>query len=123
MFSNNIGVYGMKILTELIRDLVFFPIWWYSQGLFLFVKRNWEFLKQQEKSLALFIWIKNIHRPMYGQQDWQGILISVLMRIVQIIIRSVVMLFWIGISLLAILIWVFIPLIIIYQVIFQFSFY
>jgi hypothetical protein len=56
---------------------------------------------------------------MYGQHDWEGILISVLMRIVQIFIRSIAMIFWVFIAIIAMAAWIFIPLIIIYQIYFQ----
>ncbi len=119
MINNNLALYGAKILAELGRDLVFFPFWWYSQGLFLFVKKLLAFLNNQQKNLALFVWIKNIHKPMYGQNDWQGIMISVLMRIFQILIRSILMFFYLAIACAALLAWIFIPLVIIYQVYFQ----
>ncbi len=119
MLNNNLGLYGAKILVELGRDVVFFPFWWYSQGLFLFTLKIWEFLKNQQKSLALLVWIKNIHRPMYGQKDWEGIMISVLMRIFQILLRSIAMLFWLAIAGLALLAWILIPLLVMYQVYFQ----
>jgi len=119
MLNNNLALYGAKILAEIGRDLVFFPFWWYSQGLLLFAKKVLEFLNNQQRSLALFVWIKNIHKPMYGQHDWEGIFISVLMRIFQILVRSIAMLFWLVIGLILMLAWIFIPLIIIYQIYFQ----
>ncbi len=122
MLSDNLGFYGTKILLEIGRDFIFFPIWWYSEGLFLFIKKIIKFLNTQQKSLALFVWIKNIHKPMYGQNDWQGILISILMRIFQIIIRSAIMVFWLAGAIVAILVWIFIPFIIIYQIYYQLVF-
>ena len=122
MLNNNLGLYGAKILAELGRDLIYFPFWWYSQGLFLFVKKLLEFLHHQEKSLALFVWIKNIHKPMYGQHDWQGMLISVFIRIVQIIIRSIIMIFWLALAVTVLLAWMLLPLVVIYQIYYQLIF-
>ena len=119
MLNNNLALYGAKILAEVGRDLVFFPFWWYGQGLFLFAKKVLEFLNNQQKSLALFVWIKNIFKPMYGQNDWEGIMISILMRIFQIALRSIAMIFWLLVAVIAMMTWVFIPLIIIYQLYFQ----
>ena len=44
--------------------------------------------------LALGVWIKNIFVPMFGQRDWQSRLISVFMRIVNIVGRSIALFFW-----------------------------
>ena len=119
MLNNNLGLFSAKILAEIGRDLVFFPIWWYSQGLYLVVKKLLEFLKNQQKSLALWVWIKNIHRPMYGQKDWEGIMISVLMRVFQIILRSILMLFWVAVAVAVLAFWVLVPFVVIYQIYYQ----
>jgi len=77
MLHNNIAIYSLKIILEVIKDILYFPLWWYSRGFFIFVLGVLNFIKNQEKSLALFVWIKNIFKPMYGQTDWQGILVSI----------------------------------------------
>ena len=119
MVSNNFLVFSLKIVTELVGDVIFFPLWWYSKGLFDFSKGQLEFLKNRFKGLALGVWVKNIFKPMFGQNDWQGVLISVIMRIFQIIIRSIAMIFWIIVSILIVILWVSLPVIIFYQIIFQ----
>lgn len=119
MISNNFAVFSLKILGEIIVSIVFFPFWWYSKGLIGFLKSNIEFLLAKQKLLGLFIWVKNIFKPMYGQEDWQGKLISFFMRLIQIIVRSVVMLFYLVLSFCAILFWIFLPIIILYQIFYQ----
>ena len=39
-----------------------------------------DFLDSKEKSLALFVWVKNLFVSMYGQRDFWGALISFVMR-------------------------------------------
>jgi hypothetical protein len=119
MINNNFVLYGAKIAGELGRDVLMFPVWWYTRGLLQLFASLLLFLKNREKSLALFIWIKNVFRPMYGQTDWQGKLISIGMRIIQIIFRSLVMLFWLLITALILIFWVSLPLIVIYEIFFQ----
>jgi len=119
MISNNSFLYIFKILAELGRDLLFFPLWWYSVGLINFIKSLLSFLNNQQKSLALFVWIKNIFKPMYGQADWQGMLISFFIRIIQIIFRSIVMLAALLIALVLLVLWLIFPPFVIYQIIFQ----
>jgi len=119
MVSNNFFVFSLKIVVELVGDIIFFPLWWYSKGLFDFLKSQLQFLENRQKGLALAVWIKNIFKPMFGQNDWQGKLISVIMRIFQIIIRSIAMMFWILVSFLLIIFWISLPVLIFYQIIFQ----
>lgn len=119
MLSNNIPIYTLRILAEIGKDLIYFPIWWYSQGLFLFTKKLLLFLASQEKAWGLIIWIKNIFKPMYAQSDWQGRLISFFMRIVQILFRLMLMIFWLLFCLSALSIWLILPFFVLYQIYFQ----
>lgn len=119
MINNNVGLYSGKLILEIIKDLLFFPVWWYSYGVFDLIKKLKEFLKNKQKSLALFVWIKNIFVPMYGQYDFAGHIISFLVRLFQIIFRSVFMLFWISLALFIVLFWLFLPFLVIYEIIFQ----
>ena len=119
MLTNNFAIYGAKILVELIRDILYFPLWWYSKGLLKVLSWLRKFLVNKQKSLALLIWIKNIHRPMYGQYDWPGLLISFFVRLFQILVRSIVMLFWLIIALVIFCLWITLPVFVIYEIIFQ----
>ncbi len=119
MTSNNFIFYGLKIISELVRDVLYFPVWWYSRGLLKLLVMLEKFLSDKQKSLALLVWLKNIHRPMYGQYDWAGILISFFVRLVQIIVRSLVMLIWFILVMALLLAWVALPILVIYEIIFQ----
>lgn len=119
MIANNSLLYSAKILVEIIRDVVYFPFWWYTRGLFMFAQKTITFLQTKEKSLGLFVWMKNIFTPMYGQNDWQGVLISILVRIVQIIFRSIVMIIFTVIAVFVFMLWIFVPIFIVYELIFQ----
>jgi len=119
MMTNNFILYGTKITGEFARDILFFPLWWYSQGLWLLVKKLLEFLANRQKAMALLVWIKNLHRPMYGQYDWQGILISFFMRLVVITAKGIAMIFWCLLALTVLFIWLALPVLIAFEVIFQ----
>ena len=119
MHANNFLIFSAKVFGEIGRDIIYFPLWWYSRGLYNLVKSLLVFLQNREKGLALTIWVKNIFRPMYAQTDWQGVLISIFMRIVEIIARSIIMLFWIILVLGLVMVWIFLPFLIIYEIIFQ----
>lgn len=119
MMTNNFVFYGTKILAELGRDILYFPLWWYTRGLGQLIISLKNFLVTREKSLALLIWIKNIGKPMYGQYDWAGHIISFFMRIFQIIIRGIAMLFWFSLALAIAGFWLILPLLVIYEIMFQ----
>ena len=119
MLSNNFGLYAGKILVDLVRDIIYFPFWWYSRGLKQVTIRLMNFLANKEKSLALFVWMKNIFRPMYAQYDWAGILISFFVRLFQIIVRGIFMIFWLALVVLALGLWLILPVLAIYEIIFQ----
>lgn len=121
MMTNNFVAYSLKIFGEIAKDILFFPFWWYTTGLLISINRLVIFLSNKQKSLALFVWIKNIHRPMYGQTDWQGKLISLLIRLLQIIIRGLIMIFWLIIAVILFLAWVFLPVFVFYEIFFQIS--
>jgi hypothetical protein len=119
MITNNSYAYSAKILIEVIRDIVYFPFWWYTRGLLMFAKKIFVFLQNEEKSLGLFVWIRNIFTPMYGQSDWQGALISIFIRIIQIVFRGIMMFLIVVLCFLVFLLWLFIPVFIVYELIFQ----
>jgi hypothetical protein len=108
-----------KILSDIFIDIVFFPFWWYSFGLIGVVKKLADFVMDKERSLALFVWMKNIFVPMYGQRDVQGFLISFFIRLAQIIFRSLILIFWLIIALAAFWLWLIFPALVIYMIVAQ----
>lgn len=121
--KNNSVLYGGKIIAQMVQEIIYFPVWWYTRGFVAVTEYLLKFLSDRQKSLAILVWIKNIHKPMYQQHDWQGILISVFMRIFQIIFRSIIMLFWLSAAILALAAWLVLPLFIVFQIFSQLIFW
>lgn len=119
MIQNNQAIYSFKILGEIFFNIVMFPVWWYTRGLFLIMDKEIGFLSYQQQSLGLLVWVRNIFTPMYGQSDWQGRFISFFMRLFQIIVRSIVMVFWIFFTFTQIAVWLVLPFFIGYEIMFQ----
>lgn len=107
------------VILGIFKDVLFFPFWWYSFGLFKTLIWLKNFISDKQKSLGLGVWVKNIFVPMYGQRDWQGMLISFFVRLVQIIGRSIAMIFWLIISFVIFWSWLLLPAAIIYGIIWQ----
>ncbi len=113
------SAYSFDIFTEITKNIFLFPLWWYSIGLVRLLRRLTIFISNREKSLALFVWIKNIFVPMYGQRDFQGIIISIVIRIFQIIFRTIVMTIYLFFALIIFWLWIVTPIFIVYQIIWQ----
>ena len=120
MRSQNIALIVFKTLfIDTVRDIIGFPFWWYTRGL----ARTWHsfVLSVQNAQIrtGVLIWIQNIGKPMFGQYDIWGRIISVVIRLIQIIVRAIWLAIWMLLLLLKILFWLFLPVIIISQIIYQ----
>ncbi|HOX96861.1 MAG TPA: hypothetical protein PL066_00695 [bacterium] len=74
-------------ILALPRDLLYFPIWWYTRGFVRFAKAFGNSLRYKWQELGVGVWIKNLFVPMFGVHDISGRLISFFMRLVNIIGR------------------------------------
>jgi hypothetical protein len=83
-----------RIAFAAFLDFFYFPIWWYTFGLVKALRWSFDLLQEGNETLAPGIWLRNIFVPMFGQYDWQGRIISFVMRLIQIIFRSIFLLFW-----------------------------
>ncbi len=119
MISKNSFTYLSVITIEILGKIIYFPIWWYSVGLFKKARSLWFFLKYKEKNLGLFIWLKNIFVPMYGQRDFSGRIISFFIRFFQIIFRGLVLFFWLLGVIFMLLAWIALPVFLVFALIFQ----
>jgi len=122
MFRHNFLTYGGQIIIKTFLEIAYFPIWWYSVGLVETAKKLWAFLLNQEKALGFRIWCKNILVPMYGQYDWAGRLISFFIRLIQIIFRGLVLVFWFLIALVGFSLWIVVPIFLFIALMFQIRF-
>ena len=116
MISRQDTYYATKIiLIDLFREIVYFPIWWYSAGLILALKFFGKSLTTGANRLALKILLKYWFKPMYGQRDWQGKIISFIMRTVHLFWNLVLMLVWLIVMMVIFLIYIILPFLVIYQ--------
>ena len=109
---HSLSYYIIISIFDFLKEILYFPIWWYTKGSLNIIKFLFNFLKNIGKYFALCTWIKNIFKPMYSQYDIAGLIISFFIRSFQIIFRSVVMLFLFILSCGVFLIWLAIPVIV-----------
>ncbi len=87
-FSSAISRY---ILLDTVKDIIAFPLWWYTQGFLWFASLLMTVVMETEHRLALRVLARNLFQPMYGQTDRIGRIISFFVRLVILIFRS---LYW-----------------------------
>ncbi len=105
------------VFLDILREILYFPIWWYSAGLIRAAKFFWQRVKNMEVRLGVGVWVKNILKPMFGQRDIAGVLISLFMRIIQIIVRTLVLFFWSVLVLLGFFIWIALPIFVVFGIV------
>lgn len=82
------------LISESIRELLWFPLWWYTKGLKLTLKKLAIAVKNSVKLFALDIWVKNLFVPMYGETSITGRIISFMVRLFMIMVRGLAVGIW-----------------------------
>jgi hypothetical protein len=77
------------LLLDLGGSVAWFPLWWYTTGVSRVAKGALQTLRYRAQSYSLGIWVRNFFVPMYGQHDLAGRLVSILMRFVVLVGRSI----------------------------------
>ena len=117
MLRENLAQKSFKfVFRDVIGDILYWPIWWYSAGLARAGMRMVNSVSHGNQVLGVSLWAKNLFRPMFGQYDWQGRLISFFVRFFQIIFRTIALLLWLIVSVIVFLLWIIIPLFLIAQI-------
>lgn len=102
-----------RIALEAVLDAFYFPLWWYTKGAYKASQWCAYLFADGNSRLAPMLWLKNIFVPMYGQYDWQGRIISFLMRFAQIIFRSFVLALWLLFCFLLFIVWLILPVLVV----------
>lgn len=97
---------------DVISELFYFPIWWYSRGLKKTAFFCWRMIRSGWQRLALSIIFFNFFKPMYAQRGWDVYVLSLFSHFWQLFYRLILMaswtLFWILILFAWLSIWPFI---------------
>lgn len=105
-----------RIAFEFLLDVMYFPLWWYFGGAKLVGIKCIHLFQDTNMSLAPLLWLKNIFVPMFGQTDWQGRLTSIFMRFVNIIGRSIALIFATFFIVCLFFVWLLIPPFVLYMI-------
>jgi hypothetical protein len=104
------------IFVDLILEIIYFPFWWYSSGLYRTGVFCLKKIKEQWNNMGLGIHFKFLFKPMYAQRDFAGVMISFFIRLIQLIFKLSIFLVIILVFLLIFLLWIVLPLIVIWQI-------
>ena len=115
--TQNIIVQATKILlVDLIGELLYFPIWWYTQGLKRVVLYVFNSIKDTNRNLAVGLMFKSLFKPMFGQYDREGRIISFFFRLILTFARTIAFLILVAIYLLAIVFWILLPVAVVWGI-------
>ncbi len=79
---------------EFLFDFARFPWWWYSGGLKLVAQKCWRGWGTARARVGLGIFARYLFKPMYQDYSWQGRLISLAMRLVLLLEKTIRFIFW-----------------------------
>ena len=110
------------VFVDLILEIIYFPFWWYSSGLYRTGVFCLKQIKKQWNNIGLGINFKFLFKPMYAQRDFAGRAISFFVRLVQLIFKLFSFLIFVLILVLIFILWILLPLFIIWQIKLNFKF-
>lgn len=99
-----------RVVLDLVIDILYFPLWWYGPGLVRVLKGAGRMISSVNIQFAPMLWIKNLFVPMFGQTDWQGRLMSIVMRFANVIGRSIALCIWTLIVVCLVALWIVVPI-------------
>ncbi len=97
------------LLVRQLGSVLEFPLWWYSRGVILLLKWAEQEMSYAWREKALGLWARNLFTPMYGDWSWSGRALSVLMRFVVMLARSVSLSVQTMLYLLLLALWLVLP--------------
>lgn len=110
------------VLIDIIFEIIYFPVWWYSYGLSSVFKFSIKSIKQNFRNYGISIGFRFLFKPMYSQNDFWGRIISFFMRLIvlifKLIVFFVIFIFYIFIFIL----WIFLPIIILREIVVNYKF-
>lgn len=106
-----------RLSLECIVHLIYFPFWWYTEGMIHAVTYCLNLLAAGNSTLAPGLWLRNMFVPMFGQNDWQGRIMSFFMRLMNVIARGFALCIWSIVCGIVFLLWILVFPIILYMLV------
>jgi len=110
-----------SIFVDIVWQIVYFPIWWYSQGLRQTIFYAGNSIKNAARMLALPLMFRNLFKPMFGQSDRTGRAISFFMRLILTLSRTIVFVLAVFFYAGVLIFWVLLPVFVVWGIITNFT--
>ncbi|MFH0819113.1 MAG: hypothetical protein V1898_03925 [Patescibacteria group bacterium] len=107
------------IAKDIVGNVFYFPIWWYTAGAFKILRRIKNDIQSFARELSIGILFRYLFKPMYGLTDFWSRVISFMVRIVHFAVLLIVTIIWVLILLFLFLIWLALPLFVVYNLLYQ----
>jgi hypothetical protein len=108
------------IAIEVVWDVIYFPIWWYTKGLVRIAKYCLGSASVHiNRRLAIGVWLRSMFKPMYGDYTKEGRIISFFMRIVVLAYKLVMLVLWLAVLVIIFILWIVLPIMVIYYILYQ----
>lgn len=94
------------ILREIVGEVIYFPVWWYSHGLGLTARALTNKWFSTLNRLSIPIFFRTIGKPMYGDYTRSGRVISFFFRLFLLGVNLFVLSMWTIIEMVVLLLWI-----------------
>lgn len=120
--SNNIFIQAVRVLfLDLLAEILYFPVWWYTAGFFNILLNFANNLRQAQKNLGLGLLFRYMFQPMFGQYDRAGRVISFFMRLVIVTYKSILFVVQFIFYLAVVVFWLVLPLVVVTGIFYNLS--
>lgn len=104
------------IFFDVLHSIVYFPVWWYTTGAKNVLLAIWREILSFAQSLRLSTLFRFLFKPMFGQYDTWGRIISVGVRIVHFFILLTGTIIYTIVLSLGFVVWLLMPLFVVWQI-------
>jgi hypothetical protein len=110
------------VLVDIIIQILYFPVWWYTEGTLKIVRSVVTQVQALGRSLGLKILFQFLLKPMYGQADIAGRIISFFVRIVHFFVLLLWAIVYTVVLTSFLFFWLLFPLLVAYSIVFHLGF-
>lgn len=107
------------IIVDFVISIIYFPLWWYTEGLLKVVRMIVREIRGLAKTFNLKILFQFILKPMFGQYDIWGRIISFGVRIVHFTFLTMYTLVYSILLSFVLILWIVLPFFILFNILFH----
>lgn len=94
MEKPSVGLVLKTTALSSIREMLYLPIWWYTQGAQETIGKLLRSIKESTRYFGIDVWARNLFVPMYGDESLVGRAISFFVRLAVLLFRALGVVLW-----------------------------